>query len=418
MLLEIRIGPGKWKLKYLMQSISKQFKLRGKVHGVPHLTLYGAFPAGQYQVKQIKKLLISIGKKYPFLPFLIDGFDYTESKKGYVIFFKIKPSEEFKKFRKELAKELYKITPSSKPYDKPTDDFLFHITLAYKLTNKEFKKLWSYLQNKEYSLINKILSFIFPKEGKTKRTSLYLPMHALRCTFLNNQSRIICEYDFLQKRLLPRKYSLNRREWKKTLRLFRIKTGMQTQKKNYKKKKSIFLTADQHLGHGNIIHYCTRPFIFSKRPQEMDKVLINNWNNVVSKKDTVYFLGDLTCCHQKLNVTNNYLKKLNGKVVFLEGNHDPEKEYEKYQILEYKKHKFLLVHDSKELPIKWDGWVIHGHTHNNDIKKCPFINGEEKRINIGVELTNYHPVDLDYLISLKLNTIKRMDTIDSKPERK
>lgn len=52
------------------------------------------------------------------------------------------------------------------------------------------------------------------------------------------------------------------------------------------------------------------------------------------------------------------------------------------------------------------------------MKNYPFINGEKKTINVSAELLNYRPVDLDFLISLGLDSIKRMDTIDSKPERK
>ena len=32
-----------------------------------------------------------------------------------------------------------------------------------------------------------------------------------------------------------------------------------------------------HLGHANIIRYCSRPFLFAD-PGEMDRVLIRNWN--------------------------------------------------------------------------------------------------------------------------------------------
>ena len=89
-----------------------------------------------------------------------------------------------------------------------------------------------------------------------------------------------------------------------------------------------------------------------------------------------------------------------------------------YEILRYKNHKFLLVHDPDNLPIKWDGWIIHGHKHNNDMKNYPFINGEKKTINVGVELLNYKPIDLDFIISLKPDSIKRMELVDSKPEGK
>ena len=74
-----------------------------------------------------------------------------------------------------------------------------------------------------------------------------------------------------------------------------------------------------------------------------------------------------------------------------------------------------MTHDPERLPVKWNNWVIHGHKHNNDMKNYPFINGVKKTINVCPELTGYRPVSLDYLTSLKLSSIKRMDTIDSVP---
>ena len=49
------------------------------------------------------------------------------------------------------------------------------------------------------------------------------------------------------------------------------------------------------------------------------------------------------------------------------------------------------------------------------MKNYPFMNGARKTINVCAELINYRPVSLDFLASLKLGSIKRMDTIDSTP---
>jgi hypothetical protein len=49
--------------------------------------------------------------------------------------------------------------------------------------------------------------------------------------------------------------------------------------------------------------------------------------------------------------------------------------------------------------------------------KYPFINGGRKTMNVSAELTNYKLVSLEYLLSLDLDSIKRMRTIDSQPER-
>jgi calcineurin-like phosphoesterase family protein len=78
---------------------------------------------------------------------------------------------------------------------------------------------------------------------------------------------------------------------------------------------------------------------------------------------------------------------------------------------------FLLLHDPKDRPPGWQGWIIHGHTHNNDMHRYPFINGEQRTINVSVELVDYRPVSLTYLLSLDLRSIRRMPTINDEPER-
>jgi len=46
----------------------------------------------------------------------------------------------------------------------------------------------------------------------------------------------------------------------------------------------------------------------------MDNIIINNWNNVVAHKDTVYHLGDFG--------DYDVSKLLNGKIVLLCGNYE------------------------------------------------------------------------------------------------
>ena len=71
----------------------------------------------------------------------------------------------------------------------------------------------------------------------------------------------------------------------------------------------IYFTADMHFGHRAIITMQNRPF---ESVEEMDKVLLQNYNAVVQKDDTVYILGDI-CHHMKIEDADNLIKKLNGK---------------------------------------------------------------------------------------------------------
>ncbi|MGC9059418.1 MAG: 2'-5' RNA ligase family protein [Candidatus Aenigmatarchaeota archaeon] len=411
MLIEIRIGPGKEKLVSSILNVKHKCRIHSsKIHRVPHITLYGSFVADYGQVHKVKKIIESVGRKYSFLPYTIDGFGWIKAQKGKVIYFNIVPSKELKEFRKELAEKLLNVVPLTKPFDKK-EGFLFHTTLAYKLSDAEFDRIWSFVSgNKWFSHQSKRL---FTGSEDYAMRYFYLPMYALRVTFLNDKSKIICEYDFLQKRLLSRREALDRKIWQKTLKLFRLKRGMENCKDD---KKSIYLISDLHLDHANIIRYCARPFLFSD-VEEMNRVLVDNWNNVV-KDNTIFFLGDLSF-GKGSRPAEYWLKKLKGDIHFIRGNHETSvKNSKDYEILEYKNYKFLLIHDPDNLPIKWSGWIIHGDKHNNDMKNYPFINGEKKTINVSAELLNYKPIDLDFIISLKLDSIKRMDLVDSKPKRR
>ena len=52
---------------------------------------------------------------------------------------------------------------------------------------------------------------------------------------------------------------------------------------------NIWFTSDLHLGHGNIIKYCNRPF---KDIEHMNRALIDNWNSRVKLNDVVFHVGD------------------------------------------------------------------------------------------------------------------------------
>ncbi len=77
-----------------------------------------------------------------------------------------------------------------------------------------------------------------------------------------------------------------------------------------------------------------------------------------------------------------------------------------------------MVHDPKNVPPNWNGWVICGHHHNNYPKEFPFINGKTKRINVSIEMIDYTPLDLDRLLELDFENIKYMETINSEPVKK
>ncbi len=78
-----------------------------------------------------------------------------------------------------------------------------------------------------------------------------------------------------------------------------------------------YVIADLHFGHKNIIKHEKRPF---ENIEEMDKNLIAMWNNIASKEDVIYILGDFSWYNGAK--TSELLKRLNGRKILIIGNHD------------------------------------------------------------------------------------------------
>ena len=79
----------------------------------------------------------------------------------------------------------------------------------------------------------------------------------------------------------------------------------------------IFFVSDTHFCHENIIKYCRRPF---KDIEENDEELIRRWNEKVPKDGIVFHLGDVA--FGNTNRVDEILKRLNGKIYLVIGNHD------------------------------------------------------------------------------------------------
>lgn len=189
----------------------------------------------------------------------------------------------------------------------------------------------------------------------------------------------------------------------------------------------VFLISDNHFsdydGPDGIIAKFHR--IFSNSV-EMNAFMIRNWNRVVNKDDKVFSMGDFAWLKDEMI---KYASQLNGVKYFILGNHDfegdrwwlNEENYDNavfplMSVLTYKNRDFLLVHRPEDVPSWWNGWIIHGH-HHWMLPKFPFIDGKTRNINVSCELVDYTPVDLDWILSLDLNNIRRMDTVKSTPIR-
>lgn len=153
----------------------------------------------------------------------------------------------------------------------------------------------------------------------------------------------------------------------------------------------VFFTGCTHFGHANIIKLADRPF---ENIDEMDEVLVSNWNETVTPKDTVYHLGDFSWWKGNTDA-KKYLNRLNGNVILIRGNHDSENWGTPYMSfkrnLAGRKRKVCLMHYPIE---EWDGWYsksihMHAHTHK------PALISAERRFNVGVDACDFRPISLD-----------------------
>lgn len=81
--------------------------------------------------------------------------------------------------------------------------------------------------------------------------------------------------------------------------------------------KKVFFTSDCHYNHRNILEFCNRPF---KDVDEMQAILIENWNSVVRPQDIVFDLGDFAFAPNWKWI--EILGQLNGRHHLILGNHD------------------------------------------------------------------------------------------------
>ena len=80
---------------------------------------------------------------------------------------------------------------------------------------------------------------------------------------------------------------------------------------------AFYYISDLHFGHANVIRFDHRPF---SGVEEMEEILVMNWNAAVRPGDTVHILGDF--CWGKSDEWIRILRRLNGNKVLILGNHD------------------------------------------------------------------------------------------------
>jgi len=421
---------------------ARRLKIRKLKHKFkPHISLFG--PAKTNNLKSVIAGVERTGRKYTLVPFKMGGFDQFQNPDAYWLLLNVYPSVELEQLRCELAQSLIGserlIANTCQDYDHnpkyelhcsiikcdprrdPRIKEKFEKLLEYAETRCTLKSFRQHKASLLGKLINIIKKYIFGAEEGDPNIYLYL----LRVRVSGKGNR---EYDLLLKKLLTGR-SVWSRYWRRRS-IEALKTELSPPQEDWlssHEASRCYFIADTHFDHkSTIIKFIHRPF---SNTAKMNEAIKNSWNKSVGENDRVYFLGDYTgppprklwMYHEKLRYWTGQLK---GMKISILGNHDRNGgcvEFEKARILHVDQHCFLLIHnpaDKKTQTIKTRyEWIIHGHAHNNDLNKYPFINGEKKTINVSAEVINYKPVSLKYLLSLGLDSIRRMRTIDSQPEK-
>ena len=168
-----------------------------------------------------------------------------------------------------------------------------------------------------------------------------------------------------------------------------------------------FFTSDTHFDDEYAIPYFHRPF---ESVEEMNAVIVEKWNRLVTDEDTVYHLGDFAL--DNIEHFKRWASQLHGRIKILPGRHDQTwvkdfEAHEKVQViaplisLEFPEltvgasaQVIVLCHYSMQV---WDrsnqgAWHLFGHSHGK-------LKGIGLSFDVGVDCTDFAPLSLEAVAS-------------------
>ena len=127
----------------------------------------------------------------------------------------------------------------------------------------------------------------------------------------------------------------------------------------------------------------------------MNHKLIQNWNSIVNKNDTIYHLGDFGFA--KGDQLSQIFDCLNGNKILIQGNHDQHGKKLPWSskcnncVITINNIKIYLSHypDDQIHKSNYD-FYFHGHCHNT-------LPNTQTRIDVGVDCWNFYPISFDQL---------------------
>lgn len=157
-----------------------------------------------------------------------------------------------------------------------------------------------------------------------------------------------------------------------------------------------FYTADTHFGHAGMLTFGARPFATT---DEMDRYLIDRWNDVVKPDDIIYHLGDFACGDRDPARIKKIFDQLKGRKFLILGNHDLRSDgsiHPSIAALDWAapptammetqdgdKQRVILCHYALRVwnASHYDSWHFYGHSHG----KLPSV-GRSR--DVGVDVAN------------------------------
>lgn len=165
---------------------------------------------------------------------------------------------------------------------------------------------------------------------------------------------------------------------------------------------NIYVCADLHFSHKNIIAYESRPFVDT---EDMDRQLIQKWNSVVKKEDKVFVLGDVAFCSKSR--AKELVSQLNGTKILIMGNHDRQRSRKVWEEIGFDmvspypiiyKNYVVMMHEPPEyFNNNTPYFYVYGHVHGTP----DYQDHTDHSACVSIERLDYMPALLDDVLSGK-----------------
>jgi calcineurin-like phosphoesterase family protein len=391
--IDLLLGPAEWRVNDRIRECAEAYGFARDGSEALSLTVLGPI-SGIAKTDVLKSAVEQAAEGFSHLPFLLDGWERAGENGNRVIGCAIHPSPALLEFRHRL------VGGTRGRGAQGPDSMSWLLPVSPPLSRWVQAAIWRDLGQRT-GFIERLGCALFCRKSPAARyrvRPVHMPADGVRIRIAGGTSDPVF-FDLPSGEWLSARDAGDPARMQETLRRFRLASGRERSALAVPEGRGMYVIGDLHLGHANIIRFCGRPFT-PDAVGEMDEVLIANWNRTVGPRDHVLFLGDLTY-NRTGAALRRYTEQLNGRITFIRGNHDGGIRHAKDRlVVESEGVRFLLLHNPRFAPRDFDGWIIHGHTHNNDLRTYPFIDFSSRRINVSADVIGFCPIPLSSITAL------------------